>query len=185
MLITMIITISGMPGSGKTTVGKMLARRLGYRFYSMGDLRGKMAMERGMTIDQLNEVGRKEEWTDREVDEYQEMLGKEEDNFIVDGWLSWHFIPHSFKVLLKVSPEAGAERVFADQRPDERHVGSVEEMKAMLQKRFRESSARYREHYGISDILDESNYDLVVDTMKMGAEQVAEKVLAGLGRRGR
>ena len=54
----MIITISGIPGSGKTTVGRMLAEKLGYKFYSIGDLRGKMAMERGMTIDQLNELGK-------------------------------------------------------------------------------------------------------------------------------
>ena len=38
----MIITISGLPGSGKSTIGKMLAKKLGYKFYSMGDLRGKI-----------------------------------------------------------------------------------------------------------------------------------------------
>ncbi|MCX6741353.1 MAG: AAA family ATPase, partial [Candidatus Parcubacteria bacterium] len=46
----MIITLSGKPGSGKTTVAKILAEKLGYKFYSTGDLRGQMAMKRGLTI---------------------------------------------------------------------------------------------------------------------------------------
>ena len=50
----MIITISGKPGAGKTTVGKAVAARLGLEFYSMGDLRGKMASDRGLTIDELS-----------------------------------------------------------------------------------------------------------------------------------
>lgn len=32
----MIVTISGESGSGKTTVGKLLADKLNYRFYSGG-----------------------------------------------------------------------------------------------------------------------------------------------------
>ncbi len=40
----MIITIAGMPGSGKTTVAKILADKLNLKRYSMGDLRGKMAL---------------------------------------------------------------------------------------------------------------------------------------------
>ena len=44
----MIITISGWPGSGKTSVGKLLSKKLGYQFYSMGDLRGKVALEKNL-----------------------------------------------------------------------------------------------------------------------------------------
>ena len=71
----MIITISGVPGSGKSTAGKSVARKLGYEYVSMGDFRGKMAMERGLTIDELNKLGEKEDWTDRQADEYQRELG--------------------------------------------------------------------------------------------------------------
>jgi len=173
----MIITISGIPGSGKTTVGRLLAKRLGYKFYSMGDLRGKMAMERGLTIDQLNELGEKEEWTDKEVDEYQAELGRKEGNFIVDGWISWHFIPHSFKVLLTVGMKKGAERVFRHQRPDEDKVATTPAMKRMLSKRVKQSQARYMKYYGIKDFLNHKHYDLVVDTNGINAKQVAGRVL--------
>ena len=107
----MIITISGMPGSGKTTVAKLLAKRLGYEHYSMGDLRGKMAMERGISIDELNKLGEKESWTDKEADDYQKKLGETEDNFVTDGRTGFHFIPHSRKIFLKVDLRIGAERI--------------------------------------------------------------------------
>ncbi len=94
----MIIVISGSPGSGKSTVGKILAKDLGYKFYSMGDLRGQMAMERGLTIDQLNEIGKTEDWTDRAADEYQKKLGETEDNFVIDSWAGFHFLPQAFKI---------------------------------------------------------------------------------------
>ena len=64
----MIITISGKPGSGKSTVAKIIAAKLGLNKYSIGDLRGKMALDRGITIDELNEVGEKEDFTDKEAD---------------------------------------------------------------------------------------------------------------------
>ena len=108
----MIITISGWPGSGKTTVGKLLARKLNYKFYSMGNLRGKTALEKNLTIDQLNKIGEDESWTDKDVDEYQKKLGEKEDNLIVEGRLSFHFIPKSLKIFLKVDQIIGAARIF-------------------------------------------------------------------------
>ena len=90
----MIITINGTPGSGKSTVAKFLAKKLKLRHYSMCDLRRKMALEKGMTIDELNKIGEKEAWTDKDADNCQKKLGKKEDNFIIDGRLSWFFIPN-------------------------------------------------------------------------------------------
>lgn len=130
----MIITIGGHSGAGKTSVGRTLAKKLCYKFYSMGDLRGKMAMELGMTIDELNEVGKKEAWTDKAVDEYQKKIGRKEDNFVVEGWLSFHFIPHSFRVFLDVDPRRAAERIFRHQRPDEKPQESVEKVLEMIKK---------------------------------------------------
>ena len=39
----MIITITGLPGSGKTSVAKHLAKHLHIKHYSMGDLFRKIA----------------------------------------------------------------------------------------------------------------------------------------------
>ena len=50
----MKITISGLPGSGTTTVAKLLAERLGYKLISAGDVFRKLAMERGMTLEEFS-----------------------------------------------------------------------------------------------------------------------------------
>lgn len=172
----MIITLSGKAGSGKTTIGREVAKRLGYKFYSMGDLRGEIAQRRGITIDELNKIGEKEDWTDKEVDDYQEKLGKKEDNFVVDGWTSFHFIPHSVKIFLDVDLDLAAERIFKNQRPDEKKANSVEEVKKTISNRMKESNERYKKYYSI-DIYDLSNYDVVIDSTGMSVEEEIDAVL--------
>ncbi len=173
----MIITISGHSGSGKSTIGKRIAKKLRYNFYSMGDLRGKMAMDRGITIDELNEIGKKEAWTDNQVDEYQKELGKKEDNFIIDSRLGFHFIPHAISIFLKVDPKESAKRIFANQREDEEKKETVEEVKEMLEQREKNDKQRYLKYYNVN-YLDMKNYDIVIDTTKLSIEEVEEKLLS-------
>ena len=96
----MIITIAGLAGSGKSTVAKLVAKKLKYKFYSAGDMRGELATREGLTIDQLNDL--KAKWTHAAIDEVVKKIGQNEDNLVFDSWLGWHFIPHSVKFFLKV-----------------------------------------------------------------------------------
>jgi len=177
----MIITISGMPGSGKTLVGRLLAEKLGYAFYSVGDLRGRIAMEMEMTIDDLNELGKREDWTDRKVDEKIKKLAERNENMVVDGWVAFHFIPHSFKVFLEVDGNVAAERVFRDQRKDEKKVQSVAELSKVLQMRVMGDKIRWKRYYGI-DFLDRKNYDIVIDTTHLKPAQVVDKIAHEVGK---
>lgn len=172
----MKITISGMPGSGKTTVGEMLAGRLGLDFLSVGDLRGKMAAERGMTIEELNKLGETEAWTDREVDDYQAEYGRTHNNFIVEGRLAFYFIPDSIKIFLDVDLRAAAERVFADPRPDEARRASIEDEIQAMKERIESDKKRYLKYYGI-DPYDRKNFDVFLDTTDIGIEEVAKRLL--------
>jgi len=176
----MIIALSGLPGSGKTTIAAMLSERLGVPWYSMGDLRGKMAADRGLTIDELNALGEKEAFTDNDVDAYQKKLGEGGEAFVIDGRLSWHFIPDAFKVFLFVDPKVGARRVFEAQqvqsRPDERRYASAEEAERMLAERVASDQRRYEKYYGL-DIMDRKNYDLWLDTSAMNPQGIVDAVL--------
>ena len=176
----MIITVSGLPGSGKSTVAKLLANRLGYRFFSMGDLRGKAALERGLTIDEFNALP---ENTDTIVDDYQKKLGETEDNLVIDGRISWHFIPTSFKVFLNVNPQVGAARIFAgkrgENRADEPEYRDVAHVRETLASRVTSDAERYKKHYGI-DFGDRAVYDLVIDTSFQTPEETAEAILAAI-----
>ncbi len=172
----MIVTIAGKPGSGKTTVAKEVAKRLGFKHLSTGDMRGQLAMEHGLTIDQLNEIGKKEDWTDKEVDKKVEQIGKTQDKLVIDSWLAFHFIPKSLKIFLDVDLKVAAKRIFANQRPDEEHKDTVEQVYEMITKRYQETVARYKKWYGV-DISDLKNYDVVVDTTNLTQEQSIQKVL--------
>lgn len=63
----MIIRISGLPGAGKTTLGKLLAEKLGYRFFGIDEYRNRYQDE----VMALTELFRD--------------IHKEGDNFILDS----------------------------------------------------------------------------------------------------
>lgn len=176
----MILSITGLPGSGKTTIVKLLSQKLEVPWYSVGDLRGKMAKERGMTIDELNRMGETEAFTDKDVDDYQKTLGESNESFVIDGRLSWYFIPTSYKIFLRVDPDVAAERIFTasqkGERTDEPLYASIEEAKQFIENRIASDVRRYQKYYGV-DFLDHKNYDLVIDTSLMTPEEVVNRVI--------
>lgn len=165
-----------MPGSGKTTVGKMLAKKMGLDFFSVGDLRGKMAAERGMTIEEFNKLGEREAWTDKEIDDYQANYGRTHDNFIAEGRLAFHFIPDSIKIFLNVDLRAAAKRVFADPRPDEERRFSVEEEMRAMRERIKGDKKRYLKYYNVDPYI-KKNFDIFLDTTGIEIPEVV-KILA-------
>ena len=173
----MRITIAGMPGSGKSTVSRFLEKKFGLKRYNMGELRRRMATERGMTVQELNKLGEKEAWTDKDVDDYQKNLAKEDD-FVIDGRLSWFFIPDSIKIFLKVDPKIGAERIFQEQRGEERgekkwkNAGEVERFN---EERLKSDVKRYESLYHINPYKLE-NYDIIIDTSGMTIEEMNRTV---------
>ena len=180
----MIISISGVPGSGKTSAAKILAHTLGMKFYSMGDLRGKLAQERGVTIDELNRLGETDPTTDTSVDDYQRELGKKEDNFVIEGRLSWYFIPDSFKVFLDCDPAEAAQRIFQARRRggrnDEPKYASVNVARTEIEKRIASDILRYRKYYGV-DYRDPKQFDLVLDTTaRKGPDETAAAIKSAL-----
>lgn len=174
----MIITISGLPGSGKGTVGKRVAKALGYKYLSVGDMLGEIATEMGISIAELLKRGETDPSADHKVDEYQKRLGREKDNLVVDGRLSWHFIPHSFKVYIKVNVEEGARRIMGDldNRPDEAY-SSVEEAIKKLRQRIESESTRYIKMYNGINPHDEKHYDYILDTTTLAIEEATETLL--------
>lgn len=172
----MIITISGKQGAGKTTLAKMLSKKLNFEFISIGDLRGQIATERGLTIDELNEIGKKERWVHEEADKKTIEIGKTKDNFIVEGWAAWHFIPQSKKIFLEVDKETGTKRIFENQRFDEKPCKDIKEMRDLLDLRLNETAKAFKKYYHIN-FLDHDNYDFVLDTTNLTPKETLKKTL--------
>lgn len=177
----MIITLSGAPGSGKSTIAKMLANELSWPRYYIGGLRREAAKKRGMTLAEYNKLGEKDPSTDKEVDEYQRKLGQEDDNFVIEGRTSWYFIPHSLKIYLDVSLDEGARRIYLslqekDDRNEAENLQSATDVKESMIKRTASDNLRYQQYYGI-DVNDRSHYDFYLDTSALSPDEAFEKVM--------
>lgn len=177
----MIISISGPSGSGKSTIARKLSDQLGWPRYYMGGLRREAARQRGLTLAEYNQLGETDPSTDQEVDVYQAQLAREQDNFIIEGRTSWHFIPQSLKIYIDVDEKEGAERVWRDlktkaqERNEDLAINSPEEVLESTRQRIQSDRRRYQKYYQIN-VYDRSNYDLVFDTTGKGPEQAFTEV---------
>jgi CMP/dCMP kinase len=178
----MIISFSGAMGSGKSTIAPMLAEKLGWHHYYMGGILREIAKQRNLTLIELTEQAKTDPTIDQEVDKYQKQLGKESDNFVIQGRTSWYLIPHSLKIFLDVSEEESARRIFADLKSNTiRHnedfnITDLKKMIISLRKRKASEVERYEKYYGI-DVYDKKNYDFVLDTTSLSIDEVFGQVL--------
>ncbi len=175
----MIITITGKPGSGKSTVAKMLARHYKLRHYSGGGIQREIAKKRGISILELNLIEGKDRKLDAWVDKKIADLGKTQDGFVIDGRLAFHFIPDSVKVFLDVSLDESARRIFRTRRPDERENTTLRKTRANIKRRMHSEVVRFKKYYGI-DFTDKKNYDVVVNTTNLSISKVFDAVKKGI-----
>ncbi|MGB8217160.1 MAG: AAA family ATPase [Candidatus Methanoperedens sp.] len=170
----MIITISGPPGSGKSTLSKILSARLGMELVSMGDIFRKCAEDRCMCLEEFGLLAKCNREIDREIDEMQKKIARERDNIIIEGRLSGFLVDANLKVWLKAPPGIRAERIAR------RECKSVEKAMAETTEREQCERERYLNYYDI-DIKDLSVYDLVIDSSKWSPEEIGEIAIKAVG----
>ena len=182
--LPLVIAISGRPGSGKSTVAKLLASRLGLEHVSAGDFMREMASERGISVLELSRIAERDEAIDREIDERSRALGESGRSVVIDSRLAWHFIPHAVKVFLDVTIEVAAERIFGAARSSESENVDLQSTIEATMERAASESLRYQQYYGI-DYLDAGNYDIVIDTSHSDAAAVTDELVDRLEHLGR
>jgi cytidylate kinase len=84
----MRITISGLPGSGTTTVAKLLSKEFAMDLISAGELFRQMAKENQVPLNQFNELAEDNDSFDRQLDEKQREEALKRDNVIIESRLS-------------------------------------------------------------------------------------------------
>jgi len=164
----MKLTISGLPGAGKTTVAKKLAEHFELQFLSIGNLKRKMAADRSMTVYELNQLG--ELYVEKELDAYSTKMSETEDNFIVEARLGFYFVKNTIDIFLEIDPDIGIKRIYANKRWDEQY-SSFEEAKKITLDRIAADQKRLKDYCG-ADYLDKSNFDIVINTTHKSEEEV-------------
>ena len=156
-------------------MAKMLAKELGYKHYSAGDMRRQLAKENGITLAELNKIGETESWTDVDVDNKLIAMGKNEDDFVLDAKIAEYLVPHAFKIFLTASLHERARRIFSVKRDEEKYH-SIEEVETSLLARVECDKRRYKKYYDIN-AYDENNFDFILDTTNIPIEKVFEIIL--------
>lgn len=165
------VTIFGLAGTGTSTVGKMLAERLKYKFVSSGDFYRQKAKNMGLTLLEFNELTSKDSKYDKELDQEIKKFGETNNNFVIESRLAWFFIPDSIKIKLDCNFDVRAERLAARDsislKAAEEHITSRENFDAV----------RYKNYYGIASLDADEHFDFVLDTADIPPEQVTENIL--------
>lgn len=161
-----VITISGLHGTGKSSVADIVAKRFGLKRVSAGVIFRELAKKRGLTLEEFSIVAEDDESIDRELDALLKTTAMK-GNVLLDGqlagWMAGDYA--NFKILLTASVDARVKRIA------ERDEVSLEHARRETLNREKSERERYLEFYGV-DISDQSIYDLVLNTEKYDLQGV-------------
>jgi cytidylate kinase len=172
----LVICISGMAGTGKSTLAKKIAEKYGLKYYSGGDALRALAAERGYASFsngwwesseglEFLEKRKGDSSFDKAVDD-KLLEYAAQGNVLLDSWTMPWLVKGGFKIWLSASVEKQAERISG------RDNMTVEEsLKALGEKEAR-TKAIYKKLYGFSLGEDFSPFDLILDTDNLTAAEV-------------
>jgi len=178
----LVICISGLAATGKSTVARKLAKALNIRYVSGGQALKQLAIEKGYKpggedwwekpegLKFLEERSSNPEF-DKLVDAKLLELASEGD-VVIDSWVMPWLLKDGYKIWLKASEDERAMRL------SKRSGLPVDVAKEILRKRDSESKDIYNRLYGISLESDLSPFDVVLDTTGMNEDEVYKVLLA-------
>lgn len=166
----MIITIGGSAGTGTTTVCHLLSQKTGMPYISAGDIFREMAAERDMSVLEFSKYAEGNLNVDKEIDQRQAQIAKENKDIIVEGRLSAYFVEADLRIWFKAPLDVRAERIA--QREDKNKLTVKNEILI----REKSEAKRYQEIHHL-DIGDMDIYDLIISTHKLPPESIAEIIL--------
>ncbi len=163
----MRVTVSGLPGSGTTSLARYLAAEHNLDLISAGEVFRQMAKEREMDLVEFGRLASEDSSIDRLIDERQKEIAAERNDIIVEGRLSGWFIGDAeLKIWLTASLECRIRRILARDV-----IENLEIAKKTTRQREECEAERYRTYYDI-DIGDLSPYHMVLNSERWGVEEL-------------
>lgn len=167
----MRVTVSGIPGSGTTSLARHLACILDCDLISAGEVFRQMAQEHGMELAEFGRLAASDPSFDRLIDERQKEIALAHDNIIVEGRLSGWFVSEAdVKIWLYATLECRVTRI---QNRDA--IGNPEAAMQVTREREACEAIRYKTYYGI-DIGDLSPYHIVLNSERFSVEELGSIV---------
>jgi cytidylate kinase len=171
-----VITVSGPHGTGKSTYAKALAKALGLRYVSAGELFRELAKEKKMSLETFSSLAAQDPAIDKMIDERTKVEARK-GGVVIDAQLgAWMVKDLSNVKLLLVAPDE-----IRFKRIAERDSTSFENAMKETTARERIQKERYKKYYGI-DVDNLSIYDLKIDTSQHPIEETASIIVAEVQR---
>lgn len=170
------ITVGGLPGTGTSTLCRLLEERLGVPYVYAGQIFRQQAEARGMSLAEFGALCQQDRSVDEALDEEQVRLMRRGDLLLegrLSGWLADRNDLDAFKVWVTCDENERLRRIV------ERDGGDVPQQRHDTLERERSEADRYIRYYGI-DLEDLRIYDLVLDSTKQTPEQLADAVVTAL-----
>jgi CMP/dCMP kinase len=179
-LSAVLITISGVPGSGKTTVAKLVAAELGLEHVYAGNIFRQQAAAHGLSLEEYLRRAETDPTIDQDLDRrMQERAGRGEA--VLEGRLAAFMAKQAgvpaLCVFLDASEPVRAERITG------REGGQTTERLRETQEREASDRKRYRDLYGV-DYHEKALYDLFIDTDHRTPEDLARQIVDRARARG-
>ena len=173
----MRITISGPPGSGKTTACNRLSEILGLKAVVFGKIFRELAAEKHLSLLEFGELAEKDPSIDEAIDAKILEIARENEDIILESRLSAYMLSRNsipaFKIYLGASPEVRMSRIGV------REGQTLEDAKRETVERQASEAKRYKMYYDI-DINDMSVYDLVVNTDDLDPDGVIDTIMKAI-----
>lgn len=170
----MIITISGPAGSGKTTVGELLARELDYEFISTGMVFRQMAQEKEISLAKFGEMALEDHEIDKELDKRIIALAREKKSLVLEGRLAGHMLYlngiKAFKIFVDAHILIRAERIAG------REDKNPEQVRREIDTRSECEWQRYHDIYDI-DLNSLAVYDMVINSDEATPEELVNEII--------
>ncbi len=171
-----VVCISGMAGTGKSTLAKKLAEKYGLRYFSGGDALKELAADKGYDTSVRGWWESPEGLRFLEKREQNHEFDKMVDNklleyaqqgcVLLDSWTMPWLLKNGFKIWLIASEEKRAERIA------ERDKLPLKEALQVLKEKEAKTKAIYKKLYGFALGEDLQPFDLILDTNNLNAGEV-------------
>ncbi len=172
-----LITISGLPGSGTSTLCQHLVEHTGRPYVNAGQFFRDLAAERDMSLADLGCLAEENDEIDRRLDARMVELALQNPGAVLEGRVTGWMAHRHQLVALKVWIEA--DEVVRSGRVGHRDEQSAAAAVAATREREASERTRYADHYGI-DLTSMEIYDLVLNSDATPAQLLLERVLTAL-----
>lgn len=169
-----VIVVSGLPGSGSSTISRELAKKFNIEYFSPGDYFKKFSKvpqsKSAMNVWQT-EKGRANDFH-KKIDDMQIEKAKK-GNVVICGKLSIHFLKDLCKNKIWIEADIDTRT----KRTAERDKISFEEAKRILQERENVERREWKRIYGFDYVDLKNSADLLFDNSNLTVDQAVEKII--------